>query len=265
LSQAGRSEETAPKGVFIYVAGRTCLCALLAFAALAIGCPAALAANQTVIATNTDVFSPSSVTITQGDTVTWSNEGLHPHNVHFEEFAFVEPSDPFATNNWSVFHTFTQGPGTYHYYCEVHQVDGMTGTVIVNPPSSGGGGGGGGGGGTPGPGPADTAPVSSLISASKQDVDKLSVRASMNEAGTLTATGTVNVGGAAKAYNLKRASRTVAAGQSVKLRLKLSKKALRAVKRAIRHKRKARAKVTLTALDTTGHKTVRKQTIRLKR
>jgi hypothetical protein len=87
----------------------------------------------------------------------------------------------------------------------------------------------------------------------------------MNEAGTLTASGTVGVGGGAKVYKLKRTSRTVAAGQSVKLRLKLSKKALRAVKRAIRHKGKARAKVTLTAVDTTGHQTVRKQTIRLTR
>jgi hypothetical protein len=118
---------------------------------------------------------------------------------------------------------------------------------------------------TPGPAPADTAPVSSLVSSSKQKVGKLSVRASMNEAGTLTASGTVGVGGAAKTYSLKHASRMVAAGQSVKLRLKLSKKALRAVRRAIRHKRKARAKVTLTAVDTTGHRTVRKQTIRLRR
>ena len=87
----------------------------------------------------------------------------------------------------------------------------------------------------------------------------------MNEAGTLTASGTVGVGGAAKVYRLRRVSRTVAAGQSIKLHLKLSRRALRAVKRAIRHKRKARAKVTLTAADTTGHRTVRKQTIRLRR
>ena len=43
----------------------------------------------------------------------------------------------------------------------------------------------------PGPGRpgTDPAPVSSMVGPSKQDVDKLFVRASMNEAGTLTATG----------------------------------------------------------------------------
>ena len=254
-------EGSQPKDVFIYVAGRTCLFAVAALAALAIACPAAPAANQTVTATSgSNVFSPSSVTITQGETVTWNNDGGNFHNVHFDDESFVMPTSPLDSL-WSVFRTFAQ-TGTFTYYCEVHKDSGMTGTVVVNPapPADGGG-------GTPGPGPADTAPVSSLIGPSKQAVDKLFVRASMNEAGTLTATGAITVAGsgAAKAYGLKRVSRTVTGSQSVKLRLKLAKKALRSVKRALRHKRKVRAKVTLTAADTTGHQTIRKQTIRLTR
>lgn len=241
------------------MAGRTCLCAL---AALLLGsCPAAFGAGQTVTATSgSNVFSPSSVTITQGETVTWNNDGGNFHNVHFDDESFVEPPTPLDSM-WSAIRTFSQ-PGTFTYYCEVHKDQGMTGAVVVNPPPPGGGGGAG-GGGPGGSGPPDTGPVTSLISPSKQDVDKLSVRASMNEAGTLTATGSVGISGAAKTYRLKRASRTVSASQSVKLRLKLSRKALRAVKRAIRHRRKARAKVTLTALDTTGHQTIRRQTISL--
>jgi hypothetical protein len=88
----------------------------------------------------------------------------------------------------------------------------------------------------------------------------------MNEAGTLTAAATVSVpGGSAKVFRFKRASKTVAPNVPVKLRLKLTKKALRAVKRALRHRKKLSARVTLTAKDTTGHQTVRKQKIRLTR
>ena len=87
----------------------------------------------------------------------------------------------------------------------------------------------------------------------------------MNEAGTLTATGTVSVPGASKAYALRRVSRAVTAGQIVKLRLKLRKQALKAVKRALLRGRKPRAKITLTAKDATGKETRRKQTVRLTR
>ena len=253
------------EGVFLYV-WRIRLTLAVALSMAALGCPAALGANYDVAAKSApNVFDPPLITITQGDTVTWSNTGSSPnyHNVHFDDDSFVMPVAPVNTN-WSVAHTFSQ-TGTYAYYCEVHRDSGMTGTVVVNPSSGGGGGGGPGGG--PGPAPtADAAPVSSLTSPSKQAVDKLYVRASMNEAGSLIATGTVSVPrGAAKVYRFKRASRTVAADQTIKLRLKLPKKALRAVRRALRHRRKLSAKVTLTARDLTGHETARKQTIRLTR
>ena len=122
------------------------------------------------------------------------------------------------------------------------------------------GGGGGGGGTTPG----DPRPVSSLSSASRQDVDRLFVRASMNEPGTLTATATVNVPGAAKVLRFKQVRREVAANTAVKLRLKLAKKNLRAVKRALRTRR-LKAKVAVTARDSAGQSSVRRQTIRLTR
>ncbi len=231
---------------------------------LAFCCPTAFAANQTVKATASNVFVESSVTVTQGETVTWTNVGSGRHNVHFDDDSFIDPN-PASISDWTVFRTFAQ-PGTYPYYCEVHGGPGgfgMSGTVVVNPPPPGGGGGGGGGG--PPPPPPDNPPVSSLVSSSKQDVDKLFVRASMNEPGTLAAGATVSVPGAAKVYRFKRATKTVSANQSVKLRLKLSKKALKKVKRALRHKRKLRANVTLTATDMTGKQTIRKSKVRLRR
>jgi plastocyanin len=227
------------------------------------GCSYAAAANVDVGTTSQNRFSPDSVTVMAGDTVTWTNTSSGFHNVHFDDGSFEMPVDPMASM-WSVFQKFSQA-GTYTYYCEAHKDNGMTGTVVVNAQPAGGGGGGGGGGSAPPPPADDTAPVSSLVSPSKQDVDKLFLRASMNEPGTLTATGSVSVPGAAKLYLFKRASKTVAANQSVKLRLRLSRKGLRRVKRALRHGRRLRAKVTLTARDATGHETVRKQAIRLKR
>lgn len=236
----------------------------LALPLAALPSSAAHGATKTVMALSVpdNVFTPTSTVITQGDTVTWTTDGMVEHNIHFEEFPYVMPNPPSkSSSDWPVAETFTQ-PGTYHYYCEVHGGPGglgMAGTIVVKPASPPGGGG-------PPPPPPDTAPVSSLTSAPKQRVGSLFVRASMNEAGTLTATGTVSVpGGAAKLYRFKRARAAVSANQSVKLRLRLSKSALRVVRRALRHGKKLRAKIAVTATDLTGHETVRRQTVRLKR
>jgi plastocyanin len=242
---------------------------MLAIGLSAIACAPAFGANQTVMAVSIpdNAFVPASVTVNQGDTVTWQNDG-GLHNVHFDNGSFDMPMEPLAST-WTVSNVLAQ-PGSYQYYCELHGGpggNGMAGTVVVNAAPPGGAGGGGGGGPGPGPGPGpDLAPVSSLVAPARQDVDRLFVRASMNEAGTLTATGKVSVaGGAAKAYTLRRVSRAVTAGQTVKLRLKLRKKALKAVKRALLRGRKLRAKITLTAKDASGKETRRKQTIRLTR
>ena len=98
-----------------------------------------------------------------------------------------------------------------------------------------------------------------------QDIDKLFVRASMNEAGTVTATGSVNVpGGAARVHRFKPATRTVAANLAVKLAPKLSSKSLKAVKRALKRRKTVKAKITLTAKDRSGNTTVQRRTILLR-
>src|SRR5919201_3056668 len=241
------TEERQPNGVFIYVARRIFVSAAGVLWLLACACASADAMNFDVSTTTDLRFSPPSVTITQGDTVTWTNPSAGFHNVHFDDGSFDMPMDP-TPSMWSVFQTFTQ-PGTYTYYCEAHMSAGMTGTVVVNPAPPGGG--------PPGPGPPpppDLAPVSSLVSPPKQAIDKLYVRASMNEAGTLTATGTVSVpSGATRLLKFKRVTRAVSANVPVTLRLKLSRSGLRLARRALRHRKKLRAKVTLTATDTTRH------------
>jgi hypothetical protein len=84
------------------------------------------------------------------------------------------------------------------------------------------------------------------------------------EACTATPSGTVNLSGASKVYRLKGASTNVSKGGKALLKLKVPRKAQRAIKRALRRKKKVRAGVTVTARDAEGNNTVRKLTIRLK-
>ena len=75
-------------------------------------------------------------------------------------------------------------------------------------------------------------PHARLAGARTQDIDKLSVTVTLDEAGTVSATGTVRVQNSSKTYRFKLARKSARAGAKVKLRLKLSRKAKRAVKRS---------------------------------
>jgi plastocyanin len=96
----------------------------------------ALAADQTVIATDSDEFVPRNVTVDPGDTVTWRNQG-DDHNVKFDDGSFEQPPAP-SSSAWTVSRTFTT-PGTFRYYCEAHGGPGgagMSGTVVVRSPEA---------------------------------------------------------------------------------------------------------------------------------
>jgi plastocyanin len=90
----------------------------------------ASAADQSVTASGTS-FSPDSVTVDPGDTVTWSNGG-GAHNVNFDDGSFNEPPSP-DFSSWTVQRTFDT-PGTFRYHCELHGAPnggGMSGVVRV--------------------------------------------------------------------------------------------------------------------------------------
>ena len=77
-------------------------------------------------------FSPSSVTITEGDSVRffWSGE-LLAHNAVAEDGLF-DSGD--TSRNVDYAFTFEAGTnGTHQYVCEPHESVGMVGTVIVEP------------------------------------------------------------------------------------------------------------------------------------
>ncbi len=125
-------------------------------------------------------------------------------------------------------------------------------------------------GGTPppsaGPGPDRLAPFLSLNARRRQDIDKLHVTVRPNEQVTVNATGRVNTsGGAAKVLRFKRVTRSVAAQKRTKLRLRLTRKSLRTVKRTLRRGKRLRAKLTLTAKDRAGNTRVDRVSVRLRR
>ncbi|NOK64103.1 MAG: hypothetical protein GFH27_549413n15 [Chloroflexi bacterium AL-W] len=80
------------------------------------------------IADNT--FSPATITIASGNTITWKNAGQLPHTV-------TASDETFDSTTMSTDDTFVQQfdqPGTYQYYCTFHGTpdgSGMSGTVIV--------------------------------------------------------------------------------------------------------------------------------------
>jgi hypothetical protein len=118
----------------------------------------------------------------------------------------------------------------------------------------------------PPPVSADTVTAfASLKVPSRQRVGKLYVEAGLAEAGTIVAGGTVNVPNLSKLYRFKTASARVAAGATARLQLKLPAKALKAVKKALKHGKRLKAKITITASDEAGNRKTERRTIRLTR
>mgnify|MGYP001215008918 CR=1 FL=1 len=77
-------------------------------------------------------FSPSTVTIEEGDAVRFFWDGqLLPHNA-VEENETFDSGDTKSDEDYRF--VFTQGlNGTFEYYCEPHRNLGMIGQIIVNP------------------------------------------------------------------------------------------------------------------------------------
>ena len=112
----------------------------LAFALLAVlGSAAPAAAANHAVALRADfTFSPQTLTIAVGDSVTWTNANTGFHNVQADDGSFQSP----AGDSFTFTHTFTT-PGTKGYFCIFHGGPGvgMFGTVIVQAGGDDGGGG----------------------------------------------------------------------------------------------------------------------------
>src|SRR3954451_5970910 len=111
-------------------------------AAAAITSFPASAADQSIAADSaTATWMPNSATINAGDQITWSNDG-GTHDVCVQKpgtsgSACSEFQNGPPSSSWtSVAHKFTE-PGTYTFFCELHQSFGMTGTITVKASDTG--------------------------------------------------------------------------------------------------------------------------------
>lgn len=89
-------------------------------------------ATETTSGTNTIsiegfAFSPKTLTIKAGTTVTWTNKDSASHTVTSDE-SKRELNSPNLGNGASYSHTFNT-PGTYNYHCTLHPM--MKATIIV--------------------------------------------------------------------------------------------------------------------------------------
>lgn len=82
-------------------------------------------ASQTDVKIDNFSFTPSTVTVSAGTTVRWTNRDDIPHTVASDDNTFksnaLDTDDEFS-------YTFTK-PGTYSYFCSLHPK--MTGKIVV--------------------------------------------------------------------------------------------------------------------------------------
>ena len=122
-------------------------------------------------------------------------------------------------------------------------------------------------GGTPPSSIVRTKPVLALAAADTQRVLRrkaIVVQAGCAATCTLTASATVSLAGASRSLKLRAVTRSAANGKQVRLRLKLSGKTLRAVRRALRRGKKVTATVRVVATDPSGGTRTAKRKVRLK-
>jgi plastocyanin len=233
----------------------------------AVAQPAAAADYPVGVSDN--VFTPSTVTINAGDSVTWSNTGSFAHNVHFDDGSFIQPPSP-DNAMWKATRTFT-APTTLRYYCEAHGGpggSGMSGRVVVSaggappppsqPPSNPGG----------SPVTDNVAPKVTVKIRSRQRLAgrraaSLSVRS--DEAATATLTGRLSVARASKTFRLRKVTASLTANVERRLAVRLSRTPLAAVRRALRRGSRPTLRLTVSVADAAGNVSSLKRRVRLKR
>ncbi len=70
-------------------------------------------------------FSPSTLTVSSGTTITWTNTDSVSHNLVSDSGAFESPT---IANGQTYSYTFNT-PGTYSYHCGIHPS--MKATIVV--------------------------------------------------------------------------------------------------------------------------------------
>jgi plastocyanin len=126
MAAPSKNEQTEPtSGVTGTRPTRRRLAALTTCALLASAAALAEAPNPPAVVIKNFMFSPTTLTVPAGSTVTWSNLDQEPHTVVSDSGVFrsgaLDTSESFAFK--------FEKPGTYHFTCSIHPQ--MVGTVIV--------------------------------------------------------------------------------------------------------------------------------------
>lgn len=91
------------------------------------GIPSALAAVTSVVDMQDSVFSPATLTVEVGDTVTFKNTGALPHTAQTKDGTF----DTGNVSSGQSKDVVMKKAGTFSYFCLYHESTGMVGTIEV--------------------------------------------------------------------------------------------------------------------------------------
>lgn len=105
-------------------------------------------------------------------------------------------------------------------------------------------------------------PDQALTAKKRQRIGRLAVSVVVDEASTLTAAGSIQLGRRRLAF--KKVTRSTPAGAKTTIRLKLSIKDARLARRALRRGRRLKAKVRIVARDRANNTSLAKRTVNLK-
>ena len=86
--------------------------------------------SSSAVAIHNFTFTPQTLTVKAGTTVTWTNKDDIPHGIASANNGFARSKALDTDDSYSF--TFAT-PGTYAYFCYVHPF--MKGTIVVEPAS----------------------------------------------------------------------------------------------------------------------------------
>ena len=97
---------------------------------LAFGCTKTPVDHHHQVAMKDFSFSPESLDVAVGDTVTWENQGANPHTSTSGEVGVPDGiwDSGVLSSGGSFMYVFTTA-GNYHYYCQLHASMGMKGVI----------------------------------------------------------------------------------------------------------------------------------------
>jgi amicyanin len=81
--------------------------------------------EENLVSITKNTFSPPTMSVKEGETVTWVNNDTMDHNITSDDNSFVSPIMKAGTK---YSYTFTKA-GTYDYTCTLYE--GMKGKIVV--------------------------------------------------------------------------------------------------------------------------------------